>query len=232
MANSAKNEFLGVMSHELRTPLNTIVGLTQMVEEGMLGEINAEQEKALAKVTSRSRDLLGMITDILEATGIEAGAVKVEIQEVSLEVLFNELRSIHEVPMNKELILKWDYPSDLSSMKTDKEKLKHILQNLINNAIKFTNRGNVTISARRIPESKAVEFKVTDTGIGIGKEHLPYIFEMFRQADSSDTRPYGGSGVGLYIVKNFTDLLGGTVEVESEPGKGSTFTVTLPSKSA
>jgi signal transduction histidine kinase len=126
----------------------------------------------------------------------------------------------------------------LPVVKTDSEKLKHILQNLINNAIKFTERGSVTISARLTPTGLSpqasatfVEFKVADTGGGIAEEFLPVIFEKFRQVDSSETRPYGGVGMGLYIVKKFTELLGGGVEVESEPGKGSTFTVTIPCES-
>ena len=113
-------------------------------------------------------------------------------------------------------------------VETDSAKLTHILQNLINNAIKFTDEGVITISARHVPEAQALEFKVSDTGIGISKDSLPIIFEMFRQIDSSVTRAYGGVGLGLFIVKKLTQLLGGRVEVESEIGRGSTFTVTIP----
>ena len=130
----------------------------------------------------------------------------------------------------------------MPALKTDSEKLKHVLQNLINNAIKFTQNGSVTISVRMresgsdgiVPESgkaggqRWVEFKVADTGIGIPKESLPVIFEKFRQVDSSKTRPHGGVGIGLYIAKTFVESLGGEIDVESEPGKGSTFTVTVP----
>ncbi|MBI4490736.1 MAG: hypothetical protein HY694_16755 [Deltaproteobacteria bacterium] len=169
-----------------------------------------------------------MITEILQATSIEAQAVKVEEQEVSLGGFLDDLRSNYEVPVDKELALKWDYSPELPTVRTDSEKLRHILQNLINNAVKFTERGQVTISARYNPRAKAVEFKVVDTGIGIQKELLPFIFDMFRQADSSETRSYGGVGIGLYIVRKFTDLLGGTIDAVSEPGKGSIFTVTIP----
>jgi signal transduction histidine kinase len=113
-------------------------------------------------------------------------------------------------------------------MNTDRGKLQQILQNLINNAIKFTEKGSVTISANYLSETGSVEFKVSDTGIGIPKKAVPVIFEKFRQIDSSDTRQYGGVGLGLYIIKKFTDLLGGTVRVESETGKGSIFVVTVP----
>ncbi|MBI1993088.1 MAG: HAMP domain-containing histidine kinase [Deltaproteobacteria bacterium] len=227
-ANKAKDEFLSVMSHELRTPLNVVMGYIGMIKDGLLGEINAEQQRALDKVVTRSGDLLKMITEILQATSLEAHAVGVELQEVSLGSFLDDLKSNYEVSVKEDLSFAWDYPLELPIMRTDGEKLKHILQNLINNAIKFTERGQVTVSARYNPRAKAVEFKVADTGIGIQKEMLPAIFEMFRQGDSSETRVHGGVGIGLYTVRKFTDLLGGTIEAASEPGKGSIFTVTIP----
>ena len=227
-ANQAKDEFLSVMSHELRTPLNVVMGFTGMIKDGLLGEVNGEQQRALGKVVTHSDDLLKMITEILQVTSLEAHAVGVEVQEVSLSSFLDDLKSNYEFPVKKELSFSWDYSSELPTMRTDGEKLKHILQNLINNAVKFTERGQVTISARYNPKAKAVEFKVADTGIGIQKELLPTIFEMFRQGDSSETRSYGGVGIGLYIVRKFTDLLGGTIDAVSEPGKGSIFTVTIP----
>jgi len=168
----------------------------------------------------------------------------VEAREVSLEEFLADVRSNYAIPLGKELSLVWDIPSDLPVIHTDGEKLKHILQNLINNAVKFTDKGSVTVSVRAggrdqglgvsadpqslTPNPGYVEFKVADTGIGIAGENLTAIFERFRQVDSSETRRYGGVGIGLYIVKKFTELLGGTVEVESKPGKGSTFTVIVP----
>ncbi|MBI2347045.1 MAG: sensor histidine kinase, partial [Deltaproteobacteria bacterium] len=227
-ANKAKDEFLSVMSHELRTPLNVVVGYTGMIKDGLLGEVNGEQQRALDKVVTRSDGLLKMITEILQATSLEANAVGVEVQEVSLGTLLDDLKANYEIPLKEDLAFAWDYPLELPTVRTDGEKLKHILENLINNAIKFTERGQVIVSARYNPKAKAVEFKVADTGIGIEKEMLPSIFEMFRQADSSETRSYGGVGMGLYIVKKFTELLGGKIEAASEPGKGSIFTVTIP----
>lgn len=227
-ANKAKDEFLSVMSHELRTPLNVVMGYIGMIKDGLLGEINAEQQRALDKVVTRSDDLLKMITEILQATSLEAHAVGVEVQEVSLGSFLDDLKSNYEISLKEDLSFAWDYPLELPTVRTDGEKLKHILQNLINNAIKFTERGQVTVSARYNPRAKAVEFKVADTGIGIPKEMLPSIFEMFHQGDSSETRSYGGVGMGLYIVKKFTELLGGKIEAASEPGKGSIFTVTIP----
>ena len=124
--------------------------------------------------------------------------------------------------------LNWDFPPDLPVFKTDSKKLKLIIQNLVNNALKFTDRGHVTVTVRHDPEAKIIEFKVTDTGVGIPKDALPIIFDMFRQADSSETRNYGGVGLGLYIVKKFTELLGGNIGVESVLSKGSTFTLQFP----
>ncbi len=254
-ANRVKDEFLSVMSHELRTPLNVVMGYTGMMRDGLMGEINPEQEKALEKVISRARDQLTMISGILQATQIEAEGIKMEKREVSLKDLLGDLKSSYSVPPGKELSLIWDYPSDLPVIHTDGEKLKQVLQNLISNAIKFTEKGNVTVAARirqqaignsqqEEPEVATrasrlspqasdtwVELRVSDTGIGIEEEHLPVIFERFRQVDSSETRHYGGVGIGLYIAKQFTELLGGRIEVESEPGKGSTFTISIPCKS-
>ena len=250
-ANRVKDEFLGVMSHELRTPLNVVMGYAGLLKDQVFGDISPTQAEAVAKIMNRAKEQLTMITDILEVTRMEAGGERTRIQEVSLVALLDDLRSHYEVPAGKELALAWDYPADLPVVKTDGEKLKHILQNLSNNAIKFTHAGAVTISARAgtrdqesgignqglgvspnpqslNPDSSFVEFKVSDTGVGISPAHLPYIFDRFHQIDSSDTRLYGGVGMGLYIVKIFTEMLGGKIQVASVPGRGSTFTVTLP----
>ncbi len=227
-SNRVKDEFLSVMSHELRTPLTAVMGYTAMVKDGAFGEINPKQEKALQKVMDRARDQLAMITSILQATHMEAGAAKAECRGVELGNLLDEVRSSFDMFRDKQITLHWDYPCDLPVVKTDREKLRYILQSLIHNAIKFTDKGYVTVSAWYVPGAERVEFKVADTGIGIPKEKTPIIFEMFRQADSSETRLYGGVGLGLYIVKKYTELLGGTVEVESEVGKGSKFTVRIP----
>lgn len=227
-ANRAKDEFLSVVSHELRTPLNVILGFAGMMSNRSMGEINQEQENALERVTRCSRDLLEIIDDILSAASLEAGAIKVMSNEFSLKDFLEKLRSDYNCYSHRELTLEWDYPADLPVVRIDDQKLRHILQNLINNAIKFTPKGIVAISARYNPEPKTVELRVTDTGPGIPKENIPMIFERFRQLDSSETRPHGGVGLGLYIAKQFTGMLGGEINVDSEPGKGSTFIVTLP----
>ena len=227
-SNRLKDEFLGFVSHELRTPLNALVGYTGMIQDEMFGAINSEQKRTLAKVIDHARNVLNMVTSLLEATRIEAGAAKAEPREVSLNLLLDELKSTYDTPLDKELTLDWDYSEALPVIKTDREKLRHILQNLVDNAIKFTETGKITISARSLPGSKAVEFKVTDTGLGIPRESLPGIFERFRQGPNSQALPSAGVGLGLHIVKKFTEMLGGDVTVPSEPGKGSTFTVTIP----
>jgi signal transduction histidine kinase len=227
-ANKAKDEFLHVMSHELRTPLNVVLGYSQLVKDGTFGTINQKQENALEKITGRSKELLSMISEILRATSIEAGKVRVEISQIQMVELLDDLRSDYEIPLDKKLTFKWDYPPEPRIIETDGDKLKHILQNLMNNAVKFTEEGCITLIARYFPETKAAEFKVVDTGIGIQQEMLPSIFEMFHQLDSSKTRNHGGVGLGLYIVKKYTDALGGQIQVKSEVGKGSIFTVTIP----
>ncbi|MFQ5903569.1 MAG: ATP-binding protein, partial [Candidatus Binatia bacterium] len=226
-ANRVKDEFLSVMSHELRTPLNVVVGYVGMIQDGRFGEINDRQNDALEKVTRQSNNLLSMINSIMETTKIEAGAVMLETQEVNLSNFLDEFRSSYSHSDNG-VKLTWDYPSNLPVVKVDSDKLKQILQNLINNALKFTPKGTVTVSARYIAGIKTVKLRVKDTGIGIPENGLPIIFERFRQLDSSETRSYGGVGLGLYIVKRFTELLGGRVDVNSKARKGSTFTVTIP----
>ena len=227
-SNRLKDEFLGFVSHELRTPLNALVGYTGMIQDEMFGAINSEQKRTLAKVIDHARNVLNMVTSLLEATRIEAGAAKAEPREVSLNLLLDELKSTYDTPLDKELTLDWDYSEALPVIKTDREKLRHILQNLVDNAIEFTETGKITISARSLPGSKAVEFKVSDTGLGIPRESLPGIFERFRQGPNSQALPSAGVGLGLHIVKKFTEMLGGKLNVESEVGKGSMFTVSLP----
>ena len=231
-AKKVKDEFLSVISHELRTPLNVAMGYTALLKDGSLGEINAAQEKALEKVIGHSTDLLKMVNSILYATSLEAQAVGINAAEVALADLLHELEAEHTRSSEKELTMVWEFPRDMPVVKTDRAKLKNILDNLVDNAIKFTEQGKVAVASRYIPESNSVEFKVSDTGVGIPQEKMPNIFEMFRQVDGSETRPYGGVGLGLFIAKKFAEMLGGDIEVQSEPHTGSTFTVTLPANGA
>ncbi|HWP56451.1 MAG TPA: ATP-binding protein [Candidatus Acidoferrales bacterium] len=244
-AYRAKAEFLSIMSHELRTPLSAVLGYTDILYNRIVGEINPEQEKLLAKIIARSNDLSTMINSILEVTRLEAGAMKIDEEPVNLVNFMRDLKGSYDTPLEKAVALEWHYAADLPTVRTDPLKLRQIIQNLINNAIKFTDRGTISISAQVVaktgrrqlaparrsparPAERWVEFRVADTGIGIPPDSVPLIFEMFRQVDGSRTRSYGGVGLGLYIVKKYAELLGGEVAVQSEPGKGSTFVVSLP----
>jgi PAS domain S-box-containing protein len=235
-ANRVKDDFLSVMSHELRTPLNVVMGYAAMMKDGLLGEVNAQQSDALQKVLERADEQLAMINNVLSATVFESHEPVIEREELSLARFLDQLKAEYDTRLVADgLTLRWDYPGDLPAIRTDAAKLRIILQNLIGNAIKFTGKGTVTVSARLLPiggeENRGagvVEFKVADTGIGIAEDQLPFIFDKFHQADSSQTRSYGGVGMGLYIVKQFAELLGGAVKVKSERDRGSTFSVTLP----
>ena len=249
-SNRTKDALLNLLSYELRTPLNVVMGYTGLIRDGMLGKITAAQEKALLKVIGRVKEQLAMINNILYATPRGEKSVKVERSAANLKEFFNELRLANELPLEKPISLVWNGPQEDILLTMDIGKVRLILQNLIDNAVKFTEKGSVTISAsmkqqaepkRQREEglltphssrltSSFVEFKVTDTGIGISKEAVSGIFEKLKQIDSSESRFYSGVGMGLYVVKSFTELLGGTVEVESEPGEGSTFTVMIPCK--
>jgi signal transduction histidine kinase len=230
-ANKGKDEFLGIISHELRTPLNVIKGYTELIQSQVFGDINPEQDKALAKIVSQTKDLLSMINQVLQVTTIQAGAAKVNCRHVNLCALLDELKSSYAIA-KKEVVINWHYPRTLPFLNSDDEKLKAVIQNLINNALKFTEEGSISISAREILEERAIEILVSDTGMGIPREQMETIFGMFQQVDSSTTRKHGGIGLGLYIVKTFTELLGGRVSMQSEIGKGSVFSVTLPTGGA
>ena len=227
-ANKAKDEFLSIMSHELKTPLNVIMGYAELARTDTLPAIGLKPEEAVNKILIHSKDLLHMVDEILQATRIEAGAARAVVEDVNLTAFLDDLRISCDNPTTKELTLIWNYQHDLPATRTDRDKLKHILQNLIANAIKFTPQGSVTVSARHLADRKIVEFKVADTGIGIPPELLVSIFERFRQIDASNTRTYGGVGLGLFIVKRFAEMLGGRITVDSKPEQGSTFTLTLP----
>ncbi len=231
-SNKAKDEFLNVMSHELRTPINVVMGYAQLLKNGALGDTNSQQAAAIDTIAARSKNLLDMINSLLYATSLEGNGAKLEAGEVSLKDFIHELKTDYQAQSNQEISLIWDYPAELPNIETDGAKLRQILQNIINNAIKFTERGSVTTSVRYFPGDRRVEFAVADTGIGIAPEETQYIFERFHQVDSSQTRSFEGVGLGLYIVKEFSALLGGKIAVESEPEKGSTFTVTIPTEIA
>lgn len=227
-ANQVKDEFLTFVSHELKTPVNVIRGYSEILLDRTLGDINKDQEQAVEALIKSSDELSKMIQGLLDLGRLEAGAIKVESHETDLAIFLKDLSAVYETPVVKELSLDWDYPSDLPVVRTDSEKLKHILQNLINNAVQYTEQGRVKVSVRYFAEGKRVEFEVADTGIGIPENELPQIFDMFHRVNGDRGSRPGSVGLGLHIVKQFTELLGGKIEVESKLGKGSTFRVRLP----
>ena len=228
-SNKIKDDFLSVTSHELRTPLIAIMGYARLLEDQSFGKLLPEQLKAAQVIKNRAEDLLVMIRSILETTKLEAGAMKVEQEMVDVKGLLDGLVKLYE-PLQKEVNIRWDYDGNLPDIVTDGAKLKRILQNLINNSLKFTEQGHVIVSAQPLLGKQSVEFKVADTGIGISETLMPVIFEKFRQADGSAARDHEGIGLGLYIVKQFTQLLGGSIECQSEVGRGSVFTLIIPER--
>jgi signal transduction histidine kinase len=227
-SNRVKSDLLGVMSHEFRTPLNLIVGYAGMLKEGCLGAISEEQQGALERILTSADDLFALVMGLLQAAGIEANAVQLKREALAVSRLLAQLKATLRLPSDRESDLVWDYPADLPVVTTDGDKLKHVLRHLIDNAVKFTPSGQIKVSSRVLPKDKKVEFEISDGGIGIPKDALPAVFEKFQQLDSSMSRPYAGLGLGLYVAKKFTELLGGELSISTELGKGSTFTVALP----
>jgi signal transduction histidine kinase/HAMP domain-containing protein len=229
-SNKTKDEFLGVMSHELRTPLNIVMNYAEALTMGTFGKISGDQSRATEKIRSQAEHLLTLINGILEITKIESGTPTVVTESLDLTEFLSEQQSDYAMQMEKALAIRWDYSSEFPMIVSDRMKLKQILTNLINNAIKFTDQGSVTISARMLDQDQMLELAVADTGIGIPEELLPFVFDKFRQMDSTTTRNHPGAGLGLYIVKTFVELLQGTIRVQSTVGDGSTFIVRLPIK--
>ena len=228
-AHKIKDEFLRAVSSQLKTPLNVITGYTDMFREGLLGTMTPIQEKAIETVARQSKDLHGLINSVLQVSNIEAEPLHLEIHELNIWEFLSEMRLLYDTPLTKDVKLIWDCPSDFPIVLGDRRKLRHIVENLISNAIKFTEHGSVTVSARYLVGKKMLEIKVADTGSGIPEEQISTIFERFRRGEDAETgTPRSGVGLGLYIVKKFLDLLGGKIHVESHTGRGSTFTVQIP----
>jgi signal transduction histidine kinase len=226
-ANRLKSEFLANMSHELRTPLNAIVGYTSLILEGVYGAIPADQQGALDRVLTNSRNLLSLINNILDFSKLSAGMMPVFLEDFDAAALVKEVaQTLQCLAAQKGLALETDAPAPVP-MRGDKTKVKQILINLMANAVKFTEKGSVVLRAAAAPDG-SVELSVRDTGPGIAPEHIDYIFEKFTQVDGSATRSHGGTGLGLSITKKLCELLGGGVEAASRLGEGAVFTVRLP----
>jgi signal transduction histidine kinase/CheY-like chemotaxis protein len=230
-ANQAKSNFLSFMSHELRTPLTTIIGFSEMLIAEVETEGRREWVEDLRRVHDSGRYLLELINDILDISKIEAGKMEVHLETFGVPALIRDLkdlmRPLVEAKKNRLVI---ECPEDIGNMHGDRIKLRQCLLNLLSNASKFTNQGLITLSASRLAKSNAdwLVFRVSDTGIGMTPEQLGKLFRAFAQADDSISRRFGGAGLGLALTKRFCQMMGGDVSVTSEPGKGSAFTIELP----
>jgi len=231
-ANRTKSTFLANMSHELRTPLNAIIGYSEILQEDVADLGQQSLVADLKKIEGAGRHLLGLINDILDLSKVEAGRMDIFIEDVDIVPLLEEVRAII-VPMAKKNgnAVEFRMAENLGTMRTDRTKLKQSLLNILSNASKFTQNGELTLLAERFEtDQPTVRFAISDTGIGMTEAQLGRLFQVFSQADASTTKKYGGTGLGLAITRNFCQLLGGDVTVVSEPGEGSTFTITLPDR--
>jgi signal transduction histidine kinase len=226
-ANRLKSEFVATMSHELRTPLNVILGYNALLRDGDYGPVSEEQCEVMRRVDRSAQELLELINATLDMSRLDAGRIPLDICDFAISDFLREVeKETLSVPLHPGVRLQWEIRDDLPRLRSDPGKLKVVLKNLIGNAAKFTERGAVRVTA--VPEEGAVAIEVADSGPGIPDEVLPVVFDAFRQADGSATRRHGGVGLGLYIVRRMLTLLGGTVEVESAVGHGSTFRVRVP----
>jgi len=239
-ANAAKSQFLANMSHELRTPLNAIIGYSEMLQEEVK-EVDQEQlSPDLEKIHGAGKHLLGLINDILDLSKVEAGKMALYLETFDVAAMVAEVASTVQPLVTKNgNHLEVFCPSEIGTMCADLTKVRQTLFNLLSNASKFTEKGTIKLEVAKVnsPQSTVsggkaslITFQVTDTGIGMTPEQMSRLFEAFSQADASTTRKYGGTGLGLAISRKFCRMMGGDLVVSSQPGKGSTFTATLPTE--
>jgi len=228
-ANRLKTLYLANTSDELRTPITTIMGYGSILLDGACGPLNDEQKRAVGQLTENARGLLRLVDQVLDYSKWERGARRLYKKRQEVGVLLDEIKGeLSPLEAKRPYQVQYNISSCVPSLETDWRKLKSILVNLLNNAIKFTDEGEVKLSVVNGSANHEVSFVVSDTGIGIPKEHLSMIFNKFHQVDGSTAKRYQGTGLGLTITKNLVELLSGRIEVESELGKGSTFTLTMP----
>ncbi|MBI3427240.1 MAG: PAS domain S-box protein [Acidobacteria bacterium] len=222
-----KSEFLATMSHELRTPLNSIIGFTDILLQRLPGPLNEEQHKQLSMVYASGKHLLGLISDLLDLSRIESGKVEIARNPVNIEEVVAEVcNTVTPLARQKKLHLMTEFPAPLPVIASDHKRIFQVLLNLVSNAVKFTEQGEVKISGVRADGH--LKLTVSDTGIGIKPENFALLFEAFRQIDGSSQRRYEGAGLGLHLSKRLVNLLGGEIFAESEYGRGSHFSFTLP----
>jgi signal transduction histidine kinase len=226
-ASRAKSNFLASMSHELRTPMNAILGFTEMIRDGIYGEVPAEIQEPVSDIHTCGKQLLALINNVLDLSKIEAGRMELALGEYVVEDVVNTVKlSLRSLAASKGLDLVTAVAPDVPLCLGDGKRITQCLMNLAGNALKFTAEGRVEIRVEA--QGDALLFAVADTGIGIPPEQIGTIFEEFRQADATVSRDFGGTGLGLSITKKLVELHGGRIWVESEPGKGSTFFFSIP----
>ena len=230
-ASALKSQFLANMSHEFRTPLNAILGYTHMLLHGVSGAVTEAQRKSLTRIDSNSRHLLALINDILDITRIEAGRMPLNLTTFAIPELVDEVMSeLEPIIKRSNLAVTAKVQGRLPRLKSDRQKVKQIVLNLLSNALKFTPGGSVVIRASYEARPRMMQIAIRDTGVGIPSDDQVKVFEDFRQLDSSPARGYGGTGLGLSICRRLSQMLGGTIELQSEVGRGSTFTLQLPAR--
>jgi signal transduction histidine kinase len=224
-----KSEFLNQVSHELRTPLAVIIGYIECITDGLYGEIEAKHQEILQIVAKQSSHLKNMIDQILIFSRLEANKQPLRIEDFLVSKVFNDLRDTFDfLCKQKGLELRWELSKEVDILRTDPERLKELVSNLLQNAVKYTDRGLISVRLNQL-NSNTVALQVSDTGIGISHHHLSHIFDPFMQVHkTSSENSRGGIGLGLSIVKKHVDQMKGTVTVESELGKGTTFKILLP----
>jgi CheY-like chemotaxis protein/nitrogen-specific signal transduction histidine kinase len=224
------DQFLANMSHELRTPMNTILGMSQALQEGVMGPVNDDQMSYLLMVEKAGRHLLGMLTDILTLSKAGAGRLEVHPERIATQSVCHEcLQFILQPGRQKHIKMECQCDPRAAMIEADENILKQILVNLLTNAVKFTGeRGAINLTVACHPEREAVSFVVSDTGCGIAREHMDRLFQPFVQLNEGLARPYPGNGLGLSLIYKLTELHGGSVAVESEEGHGTRFTILLP----
>jgi len=231
-ASRHKTDYLSSMSHELRTPLNALIGYLSLSLNELQPEVPEEKIQNLAKANQTARVILQLINDVLDFAKIEAGKMDVLIEEVDLAEIIEDVAITAEgLLLNKPVKLLEDVASDLPEIQSDYTKIKQMLNNLIGNAIKFTTQGHVAIRAKWLKEQGIIRVEVEDTGPGIPPEKISSVFESFKQVDSSIAKKFGGTGLGLTITKQFCDMLGMAIGIESEVGRGTTFWLHIPVES-
>ena len=228
-ASLAKSQFLANVSHDVRTPLNAILGYTSLLLRGVSGPLSASQRESLTRVDANGRHLLTLINEILDISRIEAGKMPVRFSSIKLKELLDEIMAESEpLIARSNLVVTANVPEGLPAIRSDRQKVKQILLNLLTNALKFTPRGSVTVSCTHPRSSRELAIAVADTGIGIAAADQARIFEAFSQADPAATREGGGTGLGLAICRRLAAVLGGRITLESKLRQGSTFTLVLP----